>query len=114
MTAVLKEYIREIKSQVEKKAEPFIQKKQAIKKHHREQRMALKQKQEERWQTETIERSKRLPKGLKGIWYRLTGKYQKIRSQNELETKHCHRRDRDEKQILIDRQIGRASCRERV
>lgn len=105
MTAVLEEYIQEVKSQVEKKAEPFIQKKQAIKKHHREQRMILKQKQEKRWQKETIERSKRLPKGLKGVWYRITGKYQKIRSQNELETKHSLRRDRNEKQAIVDRQL---------
>ncbi len=105
MTAVLKNYIQEVKSQIEKKKEPLIQRKQALKKHHLEQRMILKAKQEKRWQEETIERSKRLPKGLKGIWYRITGKYQKTRSQNELETKHCFRRDRDEKQTLIDRQL---------
>ena len=105
MTGVLKKYIREVKTQIEKKKEPLKQKKLALKKHHQEKRKALKEKQEKRWQKETIERSKRLPRGLKGIWYRITGKYQKIRSQNELETKHCLRRDRDERQALIDRQL---------
>ena len=80
MTGVLKKYIQEVKSQIEKKKEPLKQRKQTIKKHHQEKRQALKEKQEKRWQKETIERSKRLPRGLKGIWYRLTGKYQKIRS----------------------------------
>lgn len=105
MTKTLKNYIRGVKNQIEKKAEPFIQRKQALKKHHREQRVTLKIKQEERWRQETIKRSKRLPGGLKAIWYRIMGKYRKIRRQNELETKNCHRRDRDEKQALIDRQL---------
>ena len=56
-------------------------------------------------QKETIERSQRLPKGLKSIWNRITRKYQKIRRNNERETEKCRVRERDEKQALIDRQL---------
>lgn len=105
MTGVLKTYIQDVKNQLQKKVEPFIQRKQVLKKHHQEQRTVLKTKHKERWQKETIERSKRLPRGLKGIWFRLTGKYKKIRNQNEIDTKICLRRDRDEKQTLINRQL---------
>jgi hypothetical protein len=42
--------------------------------HHKKYRSFLREKREERQNKETIERSKRLPKGLKAIWLRLTGK----------------------------------------
>ncbi|MFQ5482463.1 MAG: hypothetical protein ACE5ER_06855 [Nitrospinaceae bacterium] len=105
MTKQLENYIQEIKTQVEQKKEPLIHRKQALKKHHHEQRMALKAKQNKRWRKKSIERSKRLPKGLKAIWHRITGKYRKIQEQNELEADCYHRRDRGEKQTLIDRQL---------
>ncbi len=41
--------------------------------------------QANRWQ-ETAARSARLPSGLKGIWFKVTGRYQKIRELNEQET----------------------------
>jgi putative protein kinase ArgK-like GTPase of G3E family len=62
-------------------------------------------KHEKRWEQESLQRAQRLPKGLKGIWHRITGKYQKIRNQNERETKQCRMRDRYEKRRLIDRQL---------
>lgn len=65
----------------------------------------LKGKQEERWNRETIERSKRLPRGLKAIWFRLTGKYQKVRRINESETEKCRNRDQEEMQTLRERQF---------
>lgn len=48
---------------------------------------------------------KRLPKGIKALWFRMTGKYQKIREQIEREAKTCLSRERDEKQALIDMQL---------
>jgi hypothetical protein len=105
MTEVLESYIKEVQKKIENQKEPLLQKKQSLRKHHHEHRVALKEKQEERWQKETVERSQRLPKGLKGIWNRITGKYQKIRKKNERETEKCRVRDRDEKQALIDRQL---------
>ena len=105
MTQVLETYIKEVHEKIEKQKEPLLQRKQSLRNHHQENRAALNAKQEERWKKETIERSKRLPRGLKGIWYRLTGKYKKIRHQNERETEKCRIRDRDEKQALINRQF---------
>ena len=96
---------QDLQEKLKKQKEPLLQRKQAIRKHHQQHRMILKEKQEKRWEKETIERSKRLPRGLKGIWFRLTGRYQKIRSQNEKEMKQCQVRDRDEKQTLINRQL---------
>lgn len=105
MTKNLESYIQQaqINSRIELK--PFMQKKRALQKHHQRERQALRKIQEDRWQKETIKRSKHLPKGLKAVWYRFTGKYQKIRNQNENETKQCRMRDRDENHSLIDRQL---------
>jgi len=105
MTQILELHIKEVHEKLKKQKEPLLQRKRALKKHHQQHRMALKEKQEKRWEKETIERSRRLPKGLKGIWHRITGKYQKIRSQNESEMKQCQVRDREEKQVLINRQL---------
>jgi len=44
-------------------------------------RLAIRQAQE--WERETKERAVRLPKGWRGLWQRLTGRYQEIRTQNE-------------------------------
>ncbi len=107
MTQILELHIKEVHEKLKKQKKPLLQRKQALRKHHQQHRMVLKEKQEKRWEKETIERSKRLPKGLKGIWHRITGKYQKIRSQNESEMKQCQARDRDEKQALINRQLKR-------
>ncbi len=105
MTDRLQTYIHQTQDQLKQNLQPFIRKKRALQKHHRHDRQRLKAKHEERWKQESLQRSQRLPKGLKGIWHRITGKYQKIRSENELETKQCRIRDRDEKQRLIERQL---------
>ena len=73
--------------------------------HHRKYRELLRQKQEERWNQETIERSKRLARGLKAIWFRLTARHQKVRRLNESETEKCRNRDQQEMQALRERQF---------
>ncbi len=67
----------------------------------RAERQELTQKHEHRWQSETISRSQRLSGGLVGIWHRLTGKYSKIKRQNEMETLSALQRDRREKDEMI-------------
>jgi len=105
MTQILEIHIKEVHQKIEKKKEPLLKTKQAMRDHHRKYRASLKEKQKERWNQETIERSKRLPRGLKAIWFRVTGKYQKIRRQNERKTEQCRVRDRREMQSLIERQL---------
>jgi len=105
MTNVLQNYIRDAEDQMQARLQPLLFRKQELKNFHREERKTLRDFQEERWHQETIVRAERLPKGLRGIWHRVTGQYQKTRQQNECETELCRIRDRDEKQALIDRQL---------
>lgn len=106
MSEKLRGYIEQAQGRLKQQVGPFIQKKKSLQHQQRNERSRLQGKQEERWQEESIIRSQRLPNGFKGIWFRITGKYQKLREHNERETQACHLRDRDEKQSLIERQLA--------
>ncbi|MDJ1007370.1 MAG: relaxase [Paracoccaceae bacterium] len=60
---------------------------------------------DQRWQAETNIRSARLPKGFSGIWHRITGRYAKVKAQNERETLQAYQRDRAEKDALVFKQL---------
>ncbi len=107
MTGRLKTYILETQARLKQQVQPFIQKKQSLQHQHQNERSQLQMKQEKRWQQESLERSQKLPKGFKGIWFRITGRYSRIRTQNERETETCRVRDRHETQSLIDQQLTR-------
>jgi hypothetical protein len=106
MTDRLKAYIHESQTRLKQQVQPFIQKKRTLQHQHQNERSQLQRKQDNRWQQEALERSQRLPKGFKGIWFRIIGKYHKIREQNERETETCRVRDRSEMQSLIDDQLA--------
>ncbi len=72
---------------------------------HREERKLLDEMQRIRWDKETAARAARLPKGVSGLWSRITGKYSKIRTQNELETWQSYMRDQAERDDLVARQL---------
>lgn len=72
---------------------------------HRQARKTLQQEQEGRRIEETKTRSTRLPRGLKAIWLRVSGKYQSLCRELEEDAQHCNLRDQDELQKLIERQL---------
>lgn len=89
--------------------EPLDQKLNQIKQRQRQERRALGQYHQERWDIETKIRSERLPNGLGGIWSRLTGKYAKIRHQNEYEAWEALKRDEAEKEHQIVKHLEERS-----
>lgn len=105
MTGRLKTYIHEAQARLKQQVQPFIQKKRSLQHQHQNERIRLQEKQDKCWQEESRERSQRLAKGIKGIWFRITGRYHRIRKQNERETETCPIRDRGEMQSLIDQQL---------
>lgn len=72
---------------------------------HREERANLAKAQEKRWLAESRQRAQQLPRGLSGIWQRLTGQYAKVKAQNEMETLLAWQRDRAEKDNLVFEQL---------
>jgi hypothetical protein len=71
----------------------------------RRERKALAETHQRRWDQETAARAARLPKGMRGIWSRLSGKYAKIKAQNESEAWGCLLRDRQERDRMVARQL---------
>lgn len=71
----------------------------------RQERKELLTAQKKRWIAETNARAERLPRGISGLWHRLTGKYGKIRQQNEREAWSALLRDRVERDDIIAGQL---------
>lgn len=73
---------------------------------HRDARMKLETRHATEQETETHERAARLPKGIRGLWHRITGRYQEVRRENEREAERMRERQARERQELIERQLA--------
>lgn len=115
MSDTLRQHIDIVHLQRKQDYAPMKRTIQIMKTQHQTQRDALENNQEARWQQEEQQRIARLPKGLSGIWQRITGKYQKIKIQNETEVRNNEIRDNEEKQALIQQQLmERQRLQERI
>lgn len=84
---------------------PLHDTKLAMKAQHQVERAKLDQKQKARWNEEQRARSSRLRKGIAGAWDFITGRYSKVRKQNELEASFALQRDRVQRHDLIRAQM---------
>jgi hypothetical protein len=73
---------------------------------HQAEREQLAQMHERRWLNETRVRSERVGRGFNALWQMITGQYHRIKKRNEQETVEAARRDKYEKQALIDHQLA--------
>lgn len=71
----------------------------------RDERERTRVRQQSEFERETRERAARLPTGLRGLWHRLTGKYQATRLQNENEAEASRLRQQTERQAMVERQM---------
>lgn len=106
MTPKLKEYVEEVKEAAISELREFNANKAEMTEHHREERESLKAEQDERWQRETAERASRFSSGIKGLWHRISGRHAQIAEENKLEAERGLERDRNEFEVLTDRQAG--------
>lgn len=79
--------------------------KDQLKAHHQTERQDLSTHQKQRWEQEVLERSRRLHKGLKGFWQRLTGKQARLQAENEKEALAALERDQKQRDDLIAVQL---------
>lgn len=105
MTDALDAHIQTVRRDTQKKYLPVKNAAITMRNKHRHERDTLEQKQNERWHEEETHRMKRVPRGLKSMLSRITGRYKKIRNQNEQETMQCRLRDQNEKQKLVEKQL---------
>jgi hypothetical protein len=103
--ALFDRYADDLKAHHAKQSEPLQRAKRDMTQAHQEQRAKLAEFQKERWQTEELERSKRVRHGFKGLWDKLNGRYWKTRKQNELETENCRMRDQKQTDHFIHTQL---------
>jgi hypothetical protein len=106
MTQAIRCHVAESRAQFQKRSSKLGEYKQEMTLLHREARSALAFRQQTEWQAENRERAARLPKGLRGLWHRITGQYQEVRRQNEDEARRTGERHAEERQNLIEQQLA--------
>lgn len=84
---------------------PLKEQKQKLTDGHQSARKDFDAKLNDRWDAEQRQRSNRTRKGWAGVWDFMTGKYFKVRKQNELEVQFAKERDRTERHGLITTQL---------
>jgi hypothetical protein len=105
MTPAIRRHVQESREQFQKRANVLGQKKAEMTQAHRDARAELDKKQKLDWDAQNRERAARLPKGLRGLWHRITGKYQDVRTANEAEARADRERQSQERQKLIEKQL---------
>jgi Relaxase/Mobilisation nuclease domain len=101
----LSSYINEAKRMAMNAMKPLNEQKQKLTDAHQSARKEFDTKIKDRWDNEQRERSSRTRKGWAGVWDFMTGRYFKVRKQNELEVQFAKERDRTERHGLITAQL---------
>jgi hypothetical protein len=99
-------YIAEAKRIARHTMEPLAAKREALKVQHQAERQAFDQKIQARWDNEQRIRASRLRKGFAGAWDVLTGRYFKVRKQNEMEMTFARERDNTQRHTLVQSQLA--------
>ncbi|MEN2711556.1 relaxase/mobilization nuclease domain-containing protein [Sphingomonas sp. NPDC092331] len=102
----LEGFIREAGLARDKALEPLNAQRLVMRDGQRQERQRLDEGHRVRATAEAKERNARLRSGVMGLWDRLTGKYGKVRTQNEAEAAACVRRDRAERHGLVTGQLA--------
>lgn len=106
MTPALRRHVEQSRTKFSEASQALAREKDEMTKAHRSARTDQQDRQSAEWQAETKMRAERVPKGLLGLWHRITGKYQDIRRTNETEAAQTKQRHEREQQELIDTQTA--------
>jgi hypothetical protein len=105
MSPAMRRHVQESRDAFRERSATLGRYKEEMTRLHRDARVKLEDRQQTEWQRETCERAARLPTGLRGLWHRLTGKYREVRQLNEAEAQLSQKRQADERQALVERQL---------
>jgi hypothetical protein len=106
MSPVLRRHIDDARASWRDLSATLAFKKVAVRDRQRIERQSLKQMQQQRADTEAKARAARLPKGFKGIWLRIKGRYSQVKRENEQDALACKSRDASEREALVFRHLG--------
>ncbi|SDD21577.1 relaxase/mobilization nuclease domain-containing protein [Belnapia rosea] len=105
LSPAMRRHVAEARERFEGRSAALGKQKEEMTRQHRMARERLDQRQKQEWQAEARQRADRLPKGIRGLWQRITGKYQELRAQAELEAQRSRNRQAQERQKLIEQQL---------
>lgn len=97
-------FIKQAKGLAREALSPLKEKRDAMRQTHSQERKAMAEGQKARWESETKERANRLRTGVRGLWDRMTGEHAKTVKRNELEAWHGLKRDREQRQTMLEAQ----------
>jgi hypothetical protein len=106
MTPVLRGYIEELDRVKTTKLASLTLKKAQMKERHIAEREQLSAMQAQRQTEESRDRAARFRKGIAFVWDWLTGKHREVTRRNLAEAEAAKRRDAEERESLIQRQIA--------
>lgn len=110
MTPAIRRHVEESRARFRRLSAKLGERKQEMTRAHRTERATLETRQRTEWDAETRARTMRLPKGLRGLWHRLTGKYREVRIANEAEALRTRERHARERQQLVEGQLSQRSA----
>ena len=107
MTPKIKKHIDQARTQFAARSKALDTRRLMMRDTHRAERQKLEEKLHSRQEKEALKRAALVPKGLKGVWWRVTGRYRTAIEENERAALICQKRDRAIKNKLIAEQMGR-------
>lgn len=87
---------------------PLLDKQHAMLAEHRQARLKQQAEHEQRWLVEQSKRQAKIRKGVSGLWDFITGKSNRQRKINEAEAEASLKRDKSEKEVLVQKQLQAA------
>lgn len=105
LSGTAKVHVAHAKEMFNRRSATFAHRKMEMRHAHRDTRDTLKADLLARRRKEAKARADRLPRGVRAIWAKLTGKLKRLREENEQDAKRCAARDRGEWQSLVNRQL---------
>jgi hypothetical protein len=104
MTPAIRRHIAESRERFQERAAVLGQHKTELALAHRAARVRVSEQQSLERDAAVRERAGRLPKGLKGLWFRFTGQYQRLRAEVEAEAARERQRHQQERQRVLESQ----------
>lgn len=105
MVPAMRRHVEESRAQFRQRSATLAHYKMEMTHLHGDARVKLDERHRTEWDDETRTRAARLPRGLRGLWHRLTGRYQEVKKQNEDEAARSRERQAQERQQLIEKQL---------
>jgi uncharacterized protein (DUF2267 family) len=105
MTPAMRRHVEESRKRFQKRSAALGDRKEEMTLRHREARLKLEQRLQTEWHNEAKDRAARLPRGIRGLWHRITGKYQEQKAQNEQEAAFTRERHTQLRGELVETQL---------